>query len=583
MPALAASWIVRIALRKTTVAAAVITSLLITTASSGSNRHHRREPRPAPTVLVAGHFGTMFPELRPFRFSAQQAADLVATMQDRNPDPAGVDEGAAEDNPKLPAEYTYLGQFLDHNLDFDESAQPSAPVDPATVVNHESFRWDLADVFGGGPAVDPQLYAADHKHLLVQGTVLAPTPDGRTAVFDGNPTGVLDLPRNSDGSAIVAEPRNDENQILSQIDTAFITFYNEFIDQGMSYAEARQLVENYYQEIVLTDVLPHFVGQSEINRYLRSWIVDGRRHYSVDTPAFPHADFTPIEFTVGAYRFGHALVRQEYHINDILPDTRDIDDNVDIFDLDAFQQGDLSGGGELPGPQPSSTACITSSEATCGYGDPAGHQIEWKYFVPALNAEQSRDGLPIDEASTGCTGATTGPGSPGTPDCGDPGINFARATQTTISPALLNLPAFTIPGCTDAARPVCNGSGDLVSRDLARGEEYGLPSGQAVARAFGCPVIPASSVNPTRDSVFNHATPLLYYVLAEAERAHRTLGCVGSAVVTQVFLRVMWDTPSSILHDGFTPDPRLIQIDPHKRLFSFSDLLVDAKIAPRLS
>jgi hypothetical protein len=91
----------------------------------------------------------------------------------------------------------------------------------------------------------------------------------------------------------------------------------------------------------------------------------------------------------------------------------------------------------------------------------------------------------------------------------DPGINFARKTQTTISPALFNLPAQTIAGCTDAASPVCNGSGNLVSRDFARGNYDGLASGQDIARALSCPVIPAGSINPTSDAVFNVGTPLL--------------------------------------------------------------------------
>ena len=541
-----------------------------------------------PSVSPAGaqplaHFGKMFPNLPALRFSAQAAADLVATMEDPGVDPPGTDEGTAEDNPDLPSEYTYLGQFLDHNLDFDETPQPSAPVDPDTVTNYESFRWDLGDVFGGGPIADPQLYASDHKHLLIQGTVRAPNPDGRPVVSNGNPNGVLDLPRNPDGTAIVAEPRNDENQILSQIDSAFIVFYNDFIDQGMSYTAARALTEDYFQEIVLADVLPAYVGNREISRYLHSRTVSGRTVYTLDTPNFPDASFVPIEFSDGAYRFGHALVRERYHINDILPDTLDADDNVDIFNLDAFQQGDLTGGGQLPGPEPSSTACVLSSLAVCGVGDPAGHQITWRYFVPALSAEQASDGLPTDEASTGCTRATRGPGSPGTRGCGDPGINYARATQTTIAPALFNLPAFTIAGCADAANPVCNGSGDLVSRDFARGEEYGLASGQAIAQAMRCPVIPAASINPTSDVVFNRGTPLLYYVLAEAQRAHSTLGCVGAGIITQVFLRVLWDTDNSVLHNGFRPSPSLIQIDPHKRLFSFGDLLVDTKIAPRWS
>jgi hypothetical protein len=122
-----------------------------------------------------------------------------------------------------------------------------------------------------------------------------------------------------------------------------------------------------------------------------------------------------------------------------------------------------------------------------------------------------------------------------------------------------------------------------MSQDFARGEEYGLPSGQSIARAMGCPVIPAASINPTHDSVFNRGTPLLYYVLAEAQRGRRTLGCVGASIVTQIFLRVLWNTPNSILRRPFTPSPSLIQIDPHKKLFSFGDLLVDTHIAPRLS
>jgi heme peroxidase len=532
-------------------------------------------------------FGKMFPNLPPFQFSAQAAADLVAAMEDKSTDPVGVDEGTAEDNPNLPAEYTYLGQFLDHDLDFDTTPQPSAPVNPNTLVNHESFLWDLSDVFGGGPSADPQLYAADHRHLLIQGTVQTPNPNGQTVVKNGNPNGVLDLPRAANGSAIIADPRDDENQILSQIDTAFITFYNDFVNRGMSYAQARQLTENYYQEIVLTDVLPHYVGQATIDRYLRTRQVFGHTVYSLNTPNYPVGDYTPIEFSVGAYRFGHALVRQVYHINDILPDTTDIDDNVTIFDLNTFQRGDLTGGGQLPGPIPSSTACgITqpvATQALCGLNNPAGHQITWRYFVPALSAEQAADGLPIDMASTGCTGATSGPGSPGTRGCGDKGINFARKTQTSIVPALFNLPASAIAGCNDAASPVCNGSGNLMSRDFARGEEYGLPSGQSIARAMGCQVIPAASINPTHDSVFDKGTPLLYYVLAEAQRAHRTLGCVGAGIVTQIFLRVLWNTPNSILRRPFTPSPSLVKIDPHKKLFSFGDLLVDTHIAPRLS
>jgi hypothetical protein len=461
-------------------------------------------------------FGTMFPQLPAFRYSDQAAADLAATMENPVPDAPGVDRGTADDSATLPAEYTYLGQFVDHNLDFDETAQPTADVSPTTLTNYESFRFDLGNLFGGGPLVDPQLYAADHKHLLVTGT------PGKGDVYD--------LARDPlTGQAILVEPRDDDNQIVSQVTAAFAAFYNDFVDQGDSYAQARRLTESYYQEIVLTDLLPAYVGQGTIDDYL-SFNRGGRP--TLTTPNFPEASFTPVEFAVGAYRFGHALVRENYHVNDTSSEAGDIDTNLPIFDLSRFQSGDLSGGGPLP----------------------AGHQIEWRYFVPALDV-----------------------------DPGDPGINYARQTQPSISPALFNLPAQTIPGCSDTADSVCNGSGALISRDFARGTRVGIASGQDVARALGCRVIPAGSINRTTDAVFDRGTPLLYYVLAEAEQADRPLGCAGRRIVAETFLRVLWETPNSILRTGFRPDPRLVKLAPEAQTFSFGDLLVDTGLAPRAS
>jgi hypothetical protein len=491
----------------------------------------------------------MFPSLPAFHYSDQAAADLAATMKNPTPDPPGTNRGTSDDSPTLPAEYTYLGQFIDHNLDFDETPQPSAPVTPNTLTNFESFRFDLNNVFGSGPTVDPQLYGTDHKHLLVSGRLGIPQPDGFPTVTGNG--GIFDLARNAvTGQAILVEPRDDENQILSQISAAFVAFYNNFVNRGFSYATARQLTEEYYQEIVLTDVLPAYVGQSTINKYLQ---VSPRGQARVTTPNLPNANFTPIEFSVGAYRFGHALVRDNYHINDIFPTTTDIDANVSIFNVNAFQYGDLSGGSRLPGPNGSTTTACTST-SLCAQPNPAGHQIQWKYFVPALDANPN-----------------------------DAGINFARQTQPTISPALFNLPAETIAGCTDAVSPVCNGTGDLISRDFARGNYDGLPSGQSVAKALGCHVISAASINPTKDAVFNSGTPLIYYVLAEAKKANQVLGCVGQSIVAQTFLAVLWDTPNSILHSNFRPDPGLVKLAPETATFSFGDLLVDTGLAPRTS
>ena len=70
-------------------------------------------------------------------------------------------------------------------------------------------------------------------------------------------------------------------------------------------------------------------------------------------------------------------------------------------------------------------------------------------------------------------------------------------------------------------------------------------------------------------------------MLAEVKKAGKVLGCVGSRIVAQTFVRVLWDTPHSILHNHFRPNPRLIKLAPEKPKFSFGDLLIDARLAPR--
>jgi hypothetical protein len=466
----------------------------------------------------AESFGRMFGGLAPFTApSPSDIGDLAAAMLNRKPDPITTNRGTADDNAKLPAEFTYLGQFADHDLTFDPTGQPAAARNPRSITNGRSFTFDLDSVFGAGPSADPRLYGADHQHLLLQ---------------EPNVNGVLDYARTPDGTAIINEGRNDENQIVSQVGTAFYRFYNRLVDRGYGYAKARRLTTDYWQEIVLRELLPAFVGKAEIDSYLH--LRHGR--YVVSTPSFPHNSFTPIEFSLCAYRFGHALVRGAYHINDAPagPARAATDNNVPLFNINALSVGDLTGGAALPGP-------LTIGAA------PAGHQIEWKYFVPALDKNPA-----------------------------DPSINFARKTQPTISAPLFFLPPFTIPGAP-------NGSNVLLLRDFLRSHYYGVPSGQSIARALHLPVVAAASINPTHHASLDRGTPLLYYVLAEAKRFHATLGPVGRAIVAQTFLRVLADDPNSILHNGFRPDPRLIRIDPHHKRFTFGDLLVDAGVAPRFS
>ena len=101
----------------------------------------------------------------------------------------GMLEQVATDNPKgTTAGITFFGQFIDHDLTLDNEPQPTDTVDVEGLVNGRSFAFDLDSVYGGGPKKSPQLYDGD-KFLIGTAT------DGVSP----------DLPRNSDGSAILVE------------------------------------------------------------------------------------------------------------------------------------------------------------------------------------------------------------------------------------------------------------------------------------------------------------------------------------------------------------------------------------------
>src|SRR5690348_9126098 len=99
------------------------------------------------------------------------------------------------DNPTHTAGTTFMGQFIDHDITFDTSSKLAVPTEPTTTRNFRSPSFDLDSVYGGGPVSDAQLYdPSDRAKLKIESGGL----------FE-------DLPRASDLSAIIGDPRNDEN------------------------------------------------------------------------------------------------------------------------------------------------------------------------------------------------------------------------------------------------------------------------------------------------------------------------------------------------------------------------------------
>ena len=129
---------------------------------------------------------------------------------------------------------------------------------------------------------------------------------------------------NGDGTytALLGDPRNDENVIIAGLHCGHILFYNRVLDQlaehdlarfpaarnadrGNRYVQfliAREVTLWHYQWLLVNEHLPQIAGQPVVNDVLQS----GNRFYKP-----PAGDaFMPIPASSGAaaYRFGHSMV-----------------------------------------------------------------------------------------------------------------------------------------------------------------------------------------------------------------------------------------------------------------------------------
>ena len=72
-----------------------------------------------------------------------------------------------EENTGIRAGYTYLGQFIDHDLTFDPVSSLDRQTDPKALEDFRTPRFDLDNVYGRGPSDQPYLYRNDGLHMLL--------------------------------------------------------------------------------------------------------------------------------------------------------------------------------------------------------------------------------------------------------------------------------------------------------------------------------------------------------------------------------------------------------------------------------
>lgn len=281
-------------------------------------RGERRTPR---SRQFEGRFGRLFRKLEaPPDYTEEQLATLAESM--REPEPASGSGGwggpqappAELDNPLIPSAYTYFGQFVDHDVTFDPVSSLQAKADPDALTDFRSPRFDLDSLYGSGPADEPFQYDRGSGSLKL--------------LLGHNDNGDEDLPRNEQGTALIGDPRNDENIIISQLQVAFIKFHNKVADLVAGDAaipaddrfdEAQRLVRWHYQWVVVFDYLPRIVGQELVDELFPS-SEDGSREFKLKHYRPKRNAFMPVEFSAAAFRFGHSQVRPAYDLSEVVPD-----------------------------------------------------------------------------------------------------------------------------------------------------------------------------------------------------------------------------------------------------------------------
>ncbi len=244
--------------------------------------------------------------------------------------PATLRDGvAADDNPFIPAGYTYLLQFVAHDLVLTTVPFWAAADAGVASSNGRGRALALDTLYGGGPAACPVAFTPRglediDRALLRVGRVdpgdqpaaagVCPfrdlarvyTPSFRQA----EPQGLSAV--NFDGAyqVLSADARNDAATTLAQLTALFANTHNILVrvlpaaGPEASYAHARTAMLHLYYRIIRDDLLPRLLHPAV------------RARYAQTPPTLWKSEGVPLEFSHGAMRAGHAMVRFQYDLND---------------------------------------------------------------------------------------------------------------------------------------------------------------------------------------------------------------------------------------------------------------------------
>jgi hypothetical protein len=497
---------------------------------------------PALTSACADQFGYMSDAATrtatklPFNVTTQA---LLGQLGDLMGDP-GRDPNFASQDPadagvsSIPAGFTYFGQFVDHDITLDVSSSLDVDTDANTINNMRSPTLDLDSVYGRGPGLDPFLYVFPS---LGPSTAIKFQTGTNTFTGAGGPSRAgtditmvdaqssFDVPRIlGTNTAVIGDPRNDENLIVVQFHHAMLRFHNAVVDlllaasfAGDIFAEAKRIVTHHYQWAVVHDFLERICGAAAVNNAMASVVAPVGSSFRM-----------PVEFAVAAYRFGHSMIRDTYFVN---------------FNFQAASLGQVFQFNRVPN-LPVLSNWVVDFNA---------------FFDTGL-------ALFVIDMSTGVPVPVLVP------------PNRARRIDSFLANGLESLPGMA-PGLMAvlATRNLRRGLALGLPSGQGMANEFGITPMSTVQLTSGLQADEVAVLNLNGGLLLNK-TPLWYYILREAAvlGGGNQLGPVGGRIVAETFVRILKRDASSYLNvpGGFAPIlPSVTAGD-----FTVADLLIFAGV-----
>ena len=457
-----------------------------------------------------GRFGRIFGKLPPWAPPGRTEEDRIAAI-DAYVAKMIADGEARPGNANIPAGYTYFGQFIDHDITFDPSSSLTRQNDPEGLTNFRTPRLDLDSLYGRGPDDQPYLYQPGKPGFLLEGKGingtepdlprLRPSQSVIDEAFKLGPDGKVEIQKDVPAVALIGDPRNDENIIVSQLQLTFIRLHNRVLEQVITiddtegversrtaqFHEAQRIVRWFYQYVVWNDFVRRIVPAEVFALALKDAGTGAGLELGLKAIYnWKVNPYIPVEFSVAAYRLGHSLIRNGYQINFPLQGNVGAEFEVPIFDPTGGGGHELHGGRLLPHQ----------------------HSIEWEWYFDIA----SRPGFP----------------------------QLSEALDTHLSRSVSRIPG---PDPQPLAR-----------LNILRGWRFNLPSGTDVAQAMGwTPIHPDDEIENS----------LWVYILKEAELYSENgepggsrLGKVGGTIVAAVFAGLLKGDPLSFVEQfpNWTPD-----------------------------